>query len=138
MTAPVSGHCLCGAISVSVREPLGPMDYCHCSQCRRASGTAFATNAPAKIDNVEISCQPPDALRSYRATPDKERVFCQYCGSPIYSRRDANPETIRLRLGLFDCAVQAGRRAHIWSDDTAPWHTITDDAPRFTQHATDT
>lgn len=133
----VTGHCLCGAVQVRVSGPFGALDYCHCSQCRRASGSAFATNAPVAVNDLEIICDPADAMRSFRASSGKERVFCQHCGSPIYSRRDASPESVRLRLGLFDCQLATGRRAHIWADDVAPWHTITDNAPRFAASAPD-
>ena len=39
------GSCLCGGIVYEIDALLGPGIYCHCSQCRKASGTAFATNA---------------------------------------------------------------------------------------------
>jgi hypothetical protein len=41
----LTGSCLCGAIRFEIDGELGPITCCHCSQCRRATGTAFATNA---------------------------------------------------------------------------------------------
>ncbi|WP_353939588.1 GFA family protein [Acinetobacter haemolyticus] len=40
-----------------------------------------------------------DQLKEYFHTPNKARVFCQQCGSPIYSYRTDLPNVIRLRLG---------------------------------------
>ena len=40
-----------------------------------------------------------DQLKEYLHTPNKARVFCQNCGSPIYSYRTDLPNIIRLRLG---------------------------------------
>ena len=41
----VTGSCLCGEIRFEVTAELGPVGLCHCGMCRKASGTAFATNA---------------------------------------------------------------------------------------------
>ena len=38
-------------------------------------------------------------LKEYFHSPYKARVFCQECGSPIYSYRVDLPDVIRLRLG---------------------------------------
>jgi len=44
----IEGGCLCGGVRFRVKGKLGPAAYCHCQQCRRASGSAFAANAPAR------------------------------------------------------------------------------------------
>jgi hypothetical protein len=38
---------LYGGVGIEIHGKLGPVVYCHCSQCRRASGSAFAANASA-------------------------------------------------------------------------------------------
>ena len=43
-----AGSCLCGAIRYEVRGEIGDVVQCHCQRCRKANGTAFATNAPIK------------------------------------------------------------------------------------------
>ncbi|HIG40708.1 MAG TPA: hypothetical protein EYQ14_09240 [Gammaproteobacteria bacterium] len=43
-----STECFCGQFKVVVEGPFGDVRYCHCSQCRRKTGTAFTANA--KID----------------------------------------------------------------------------------------
>src|SRR5206468_1112580 len=56
--------------------------------------------------------------------------FCRGCGSPLWSRRESEPEIVRIRLGLLD--ADPGRRplAHAWVGEKAPWYEITDDLPR--------
>ena len=58
------------------------------------------------------------------------RVRCRVCGSPLWSRRESEPEIIRIRLGLLDS--DPGRRplGHVWVSEKAPWYEITDDLPR--------
>ncbi|MDI5983376.1 GFA family protein [Halomonas sp. M4R5S39] len=53
-------------------------------------------------------------MKEYRATPNKARVFCSECGSPLYSDRDDLPEAKRLRLGTPDTLVSPSRRYHAW------------------------
>ena len=50
----VEGSCLCGAVRYRIRGELGPIALCHCSMCRKTSGTAFATNATVACAAFEL------------------------------------------------------------------------------------
>ena len=52
---PHSGSCLCGAIRYEIRGELGPIVLCHCAQCRKAQGSAFASNAAVKATDFRNS-----------------------------------------------------------------------------------
>ena len=41
----LEGSCLCNAVRYEIHGELGPIVMCHCSRCRKANGSAFATNA---------------------------------------------------------------------------------------------
>lgn len=43
----IGGSCLCGAVAFKVRLPFHEFVNCHCSRCRKASGSAYAANALA-------------------------------------------------------------------------------------------
>ena len=43
-----TGSCLCGGVRFQIQGELEPIQVCHCSQCRKAQGTPFATNTPVK------------------------------------------------------------------------------------------
>ena len=47
----ITGKCLCGKVRYEINGRLGPVVYCHCSMCRRATGSAFATNASVRANN---------------------------------------------------------------------------------------
>ncbi len=113
-----------------VKGKLGPAGYCHCKQCQRASGSAFAANAPARTKYFGITCG-DDLVSEYESSPGKFRAFCRRCGSPIYSRRDSEPEIRRIRLGTLD--ADPGRRplAHVWVGSKAPWYSIEDSLPQY-------
>ena len=71
-------------------------------------------------------------MREYESSPGKKRAFCGVCGSPLYSRRDAFPDAIRLRLGALEgAAVDAVKvEAHIYCENAPAW-SWPDDAPRY-------
>ena len=126
----LTARCLCEGVRFEITGTLGPVVYCHCSQCRRASGSAFAANADLRTRYVHwISGR--ELVHEYESSPGKLRAFCSRCGSPLYSRVDADPATIRVRLGSLD--GDPGRRslAHCWVSSKAPWFEISDALPRF-------
>jgi hypothetical protein len=125
-----TASCLCQGVRLRIRGKLGPAVICHCVQCRKASGSAFACNASVRSRYLEFESG-RDLIREFESSPGKLRAFCSRCGSPIYSRRVDDPEAFRLRLGLFD--DDPGRRplAHCFVAEKAPWYEIADALPRF-------
>src|SRR5688572_31085247 len=43
-SAAITGSCLCGSIKFDIKPPFEAFRYCHCSRCRKASGSAHAAN----------------------------------------------------------------------------------------------
>lgn len=123
-----TGSCLCGAVSYAVSGDLGPVFYCHCSQCRKAQGTPFVASMPVPRANFLIKTG-ADKIKMFRATPDKGRYFCGECGSPLYSQVEGNP-MLRLRAGTLDEPVPLQAVAHIFVGSKASWERITDDLPQ--------
>ena len=39
MSTPLRVSCLCGAVSFEIEGKIGPAGQCHCSKCRKVSGT---------------------------------------------------------------------------------------------------
>ena len=127
-----AGSCLCGAVRYEVRGELGAIGVCHCKRCQKSNGSAF--NAVAAVRTQDFHLQSgADKLIEYQSSPGLQRVFCGACGSPLYGRREAQPEVLRLRLGTLDTAVGSKPTAHIFVADKADWYEIHDDAPQYAQ-----
>jgi hypothetical protein len=124
------GSCACGTIRYQIEAELGAIVHCHCGQCRKAQGTAFATNAPVSAKSFRIVAG-AEALTEYESSPGKRRCFCSRCGSPIISKRDGHPQ-VRVRLGTLDSPVTATPTLHTYAASKAEWDLIHDDLP---QHA---
>lgn len=94
----LKGQCLCGAVKYHYLAPVFETIICHCRHCQMGQGTAFAYNSPLQKQYFVLEYGKAD-LKEYFHTPEKARVFCMHCASPIYSYRLDLPEIIRLRLG---------------------------------------
>jgi len=126
----ISGSCLCGGICYEYDGEIQEISMCHCAQCRKAQGTAFVAVGP--IESVKFKLISGNTLlKSYRSSPNKTRVFCSHCGSPLYSELDGKPEVKRLRLGTIDGAIICSNRYHTHVGSRASWDEIADGYPRF-------
>lgn len=68
----LEGSYLCRAINYSVEEEITELILCHCSFCRKATGSAFSVNARVHQENVTLQSG-DDKLVSYSSSPGKER-----------------------------------------------------------------
>lgn len=124
-----TGCCLCGGVRYRIVGQLPDFEVCHCRQCQQAQGGACVVVAPIAASNFEL-LSGSELLESYRATPSKERLFCSRCGSPLFSRRDEVPDTLRLRVGTLRDTRHAKVASHAHVASKVDWFEIGDGAPR--------
>lgn len=125
-----TGSCLCGGVAFEIEGGLEPIQVCHCSQCRKAQGTPFATNIPVAAAAFRL-LRGGDLLSSFAASPGKLRVFCGACGSPIFSKREDLPDVLRVRAGTLDGHLATQPIAHFYYASRANWFEIKDELPKF-------
>jgi hypothetical protein len=128
------GSCLCGSVRYELHAELGEFGYCHCTSCRKASGSAHAANAPIERQYFRL-VSGAEVLREFESSPGKVRAFCSRCGSPIYAYLTSSAGWIRIRLGSLDTPFDKQPRAHTFVSDKAPWEPITGDVPQFAEWA---
>ena len=125
----LTGHCLCGSVRYEISgEPLALL-YCHCVQCRRATGSSFNTSIFVRDADFRI-VSGDDALAYHESTLGNLRHFCSRCGSPIFKRFPSPPELVTVRAGTLDSDPGIRPSAHIWVSSKAPWYQITDQLPQ--------
>ena len=80
----LTGSCLCGAVAYSTAVEVKDFYFCHCEQCRKVTGSAFAANILARPAEV---CWLKGAERVRRFDYPGDRsfttTFCTVCGSPL-------------------------------------------------------
>ena len=71
-----TGSCLCGEIQYQIDGEIGMIVQCHCQKCRKANGTAFATNAP--IAKSAFKFTKSEKICNYRGQESNlRRIFTQ-------------------------------------------------------------
>ncbi|MEA3278734.1 MAG: GFA family protein [Pseudomonadota bacterium] len=124
------GGCLCGAVRFEISGGIRNIIYCHCSQCRKAQGSASATNGIVAASDFEI-VSGADNLTGYESTPGQTKYFCKTCGSPIMSKNKALPDQVRIRLGTIESDILERPQAHIFVSSKANWEEITGALPKY-------
>jgi len=89
----IRGHCECGRVRFEVDSDINDFSHCHCSQCRRLHGAAYATFAGVACDQFRyVSGQ--DIVKSYSSSESHDRIFCGECGSNIMVTLDDDLENL--------------------------------------------
>ena len=124
----LEGGCLCGAVRYRIDALDGDVaDYCHCSQCRRASGApvvAWIQVAPARFELLH------GAPRFYRSSDKAGRWFCPDCGGQVYMTDDEG-RSVGVTLGTLDDPAKVRPTVHGWDSMRLPWLCLDDALPRY-------
>ena len=126
--ASVRGSCLCGAVAWRAAGPFARMLHCHCSICRKAHGSAFATYVAAPAAGFALECG-REQVAFYESSPGFRRAFCGRCGSVVPG--EPGEGDFFIPAGPLDGDPAAGPQSHIFVGSKAPWHEITDAAEQF-------
>ena len=125
-----AGGCLCGAVRYRVRGPMREILVCHCVDCRRWAGRAWAATA-APTDELDVEGE--DALawvESPRSAQSASRGFCSRCGASLFYRAPASERT-SVAVGSLDDSSRLRVAAHIWVEQAADWERPPDGIPVF-------
>jgi hypothetical protein len=125
-----SGSCLCGAVKFEISGGFDAFFLCHCSRCRKNSGSAHGANLFAS--NASIAWQSGEAnIASYRVPDTRhERSFCKTCGSALPGVRIGGALLV-VPAGSLDGPVNIRPTAHISYASRAEWDVDLADVPHI-------
>ena len=127
----LAGKCLCGAVHYAVADEFVYAANCHCSNCRRATGSAFKPFAGIERDKFAVTSG-EDGLMTF-GDENGHDAHCKLCGSLLYSVvRDGAFVHVAMGTLVDDPAIRPTE--HIFVGSKAPWFTITDDLPQYEEH----
>jgi hypothetical protein len=129
----LAGKCLCGAVHYAVADEFVYAANCHCSNCRRTTGSAFKPFAGIARDRLSITGG-ADHLMIFGDENGNNR-HCKLCGSLLYSVvRDGAFVHVAMGTLVDDPTIRPTK--HIFVGSKARWFTITDDLPQYEEHVT--
>jgi hypothetical protein len=124
----LAGRCLCGAVHYVVKDEFAYALNCHCSNCRRATGSAFKPFAGIERDKLHIT-HGEDSRMVFGHEGASHDVHCRICGSLLFSVVRGG-EFVHVTLGTLDDSPSIRPSAHIFVGSKAPWFSITDQLPQ--------
>jgi hypothetical protein len=126
------GKCLCGAVAYRVMDEFLYAAYCHCSDCRRTTGSAFKPFAGIERAKLTLTAGAGDLMLV--GDEKGNDTHCKKCGSLLYSVvRDG--AFVHVAMGTLVDAPSIRPDKHIFVGSKAPWFTIADNLPQFVGHA---
>lgn len=130
----IHGSCLCGSIAFELRGVVTPIQLCHATRCRKASGAAASPEMLTETAGFRWT-RGEAGVRVYEAPllsepPAYRRAFCDTCGSPLPAEIPGTPFTV-LNPGTLDDDPGTRELRHAFVDQKAAWHEITDGLPTF-------
>jgi len=124
----LTGSCLCQQVEYEVSDEFEYAMNCHCSQCRRVTGSAFKPLAGIERGKLALR-RGKDFVLRYGGDPGHD-VHCRACGSLLYSVvRDG--EYVHVAMGTLLDAPSIRPTMHIFVGSKAPWFEITDGLRQF-------
>ena len=123
MPVAILGGCACGKIRYECSErPLVQL-ICHCRDCQRASGSAFAAFVFVPSDRLTYS---GPEIRYHDVTAESGRTlrrqFCGDCGSPVSARWPELPRVELLHVASLDDQSLFSPTHELWVSRAEAWH----------------
>ncbi len=124
-----TGACLCGAVRFQISGEFESFFLCHCSRCRKDTGSSHAANLFST--NAELTwLSGRDQIKTYRLPQTRhKRSFCIECGSALPSVQ-MDGAVVVVPAGSLDSAVTVRPTAHICYASRADWDNDLNQVPK--------
>jgi hypothetical protein len=131
MSQVIRGGCLCGGVRFEVTLPFRRANHCHCSRCRKHSGTFGLSQGRIGRSQFRLLAG-EELIRVFRPHGGKVKAFCGECGSSLFGGDWPEGEELSIRLGSLDGDPQIRPQYHTYVGSRAPWDVLPDDGlPRY-------
>ena len=110
MDKVMCGGCLCGSVRYEYDGQPGNSSYCHCDDCKRATGGPYTVGVLSKADKLRIVS---GKVKGYTTVGDSgneiTRQFCPECGSPLFTRGEKDPDLVFMLMRVCQLIRKAAR-----------------------------
>lgn len=126
----LKGSCLCGAVRYEVSGQIESFYLCHCTRCRKATGSAHAANLFSTTARVRWISGENVIGRFSVPNTKHSRSFCKQCGSPVPTTQMEGALWV-VPAGGLDGDVPHRPNAHIFGAERAAWDLDLDSVHTF-------
>ena len=132
MTTPLEGGCACGAVRYRLGTAPMFVHCCHCRDCQRQTGSAFALNALIEAHQVTVLSgeTAPSAMPTDSGHPHHIHR-CTTCGTAVWSEYGGRATIRFMRVGTLDDPTALQPDVHIYVRSKQPWIALPDGVPAF-------
>ena len=133
-TGVLRGGCLCGTVTYEVESPLLRFAHCHCSRCRRATGSSHASNLYVVPRQFHWTSG-EESVRRYDlpSAPSFSTTFCSGCGSPLPHHTRSGLEIV-VPAGSLEGKPDLDPQAHIFFESRPGWSCLNRELPQFREY----
>jgi len=131
MSAVATGGCSCGSVRYRLDAPPLFTHACHCLDCQKKTGTAFAMTTIVLRGDLVVT---RGATSATVLSPRRTAHGCAACDTWIYIASTRFPATLTLRPGTLDDASVAAPQAHIWVKRKQAWLALPAGVPCFEEN----
>lgn len=120
-----AGACNCGAVAFEILSDITDVFVCHCSICRKATGTNGIAVVVFNSSDFRWLRGEDQFQRWRKPGHDWEMSFCRTCGSPLPGADDDTQVFVPAGL-ITQGGEQLTVKHHIWVGSKAVWDEIGD------------
>jgi len=124
MRLPLTGGCQCGRVRYRITAPPLSVYACHCTECQRQSGSAFALSMPVAREAIDLEGAPSSWRRVHESGRTILCFFCPECGTRLFHNPDYNQKVSIVKPGTLDDATWLESVGHIWTRSAQSWVEI--------------
>lgn len=117
--------CACGALAVDCAGDPVRVSVCHCLDCQRRSGSAFAAQARFPTEHVIVTGEARQWRRVGSSGSAAMYHFCGRCGSTLFYVLERQPDMVAVALGAFADPQFPAPAFSVYEARRHPWVAIT-------------
>jgi hypothetical protein len=117
-------RCQCGGVRIACEGEPVRVSVCHCFDCQRRSGSAFAAQARFPRSRVQLAGETREFVRIADSGRRAFQSFCPTCGTGVAYYLEDAPELLAIPLGLFADPAFPQPAFSVWESRKHPWVTI--------------
>jgi len=128
----LAGGCQCGAVRYEIAGAPLELYACHCRECRKQSASAFGISVIVRSADVQLI---RGKLQHWSRFADSGRTvdcfFCPQCGTRVWHGDKEREDTVSIKGGSLDEAIDLADAIHIWTSRKLPGVIIPEHARQY-------